>query len=173
MSRWAETFVALSRQHDTVDTMRHCGGDPAIVSHNVHSVTAPERVAGGSAWHEAVAYWSALHPPDEAERLAWGAVQMRWHRQHGERIAPHLCAGCGEPIGKGRARDLIDGNRVHLGGLDCLIRFGHRWRAAATAGLAALGLAPPVATDGCAYAGSAEARHGMIAIERNLADGCP
>lgn len=40
MSRWAETFAALSRGPDTVDTVRHSGGPPSTVSHSVKSVTA-------------------------------------------------------------------------------------------------------------------------------------
>jgi hypothetical protein len=42
--------------------------------------------------------------------------------------------------------DLADGNRVHLDGahgLDCLLSFGERWLAEATAGLRALGFGPP------------------------------
>jgi hypothetical protein len=38
---------------------------------------------------------------------------------------------------------MIDGNRVHLAILDCLIRHGERWRAAATRALIAMGLQPP------------------------------
>jgi hypothetical protein len=67
-------------------------------------------------------------------------------RQYGQR-APHWqCAGCHEPIGGLPPLDLADGNRVHLDqahGLDCLLSFGERWRAEATAGLRPLGLDPP------------------------------
>ena len=49
-------------------------------------------------WHarhrEALAYWSALHPPDEAAALAWGEIEDRWHRLHGARWLPWQCAGC-------------------------------------------------------------------------------
>jgi hypothetical protein len=39
---------------------------------------------------------------------------------------------------------LIDGNRCHdRAGHGCLIRYGERWRNAATAALIALGLQPP------------------------------
>jgi hypothetical protein len=38
---------------------------------------------------------------------------------------------------------LADGNRVHVDKVDCVLRFGARWRAEATAGLKALGLDPP------------------------------
>ena len=40
MSRWAETFAALSGGSDTLDTMRHSGASCSIVSQTVQSVTA-------------------------------------------------------------------------------------------------------------------------------------
>jgi hypothetical protein len=80
----------------------------------------------------------------EAEVLAWGELENRWHLQHGERVPRNLCAGCRKPIGISDALDLIDGNRVHLADdRGCLIRHGERWRAAATCALTALGLRPP------------------------------
>jgi hypothetical protein len=80
----------------------------------------------------------------EAEFLAWGELQNRWHFEHGARITGDLCAGCRQPIGSADVLDLIDGNRVHLrGDRDCLIRHGERWRVAATRALLALGLRPP------------------------------
>jgi hypothetical protein len=45
MSRWAETFVALSRGDDTVDTLRHIGVSRSTVSYSVNSVTAPSESA--------------------------------------------------------------------------------------------------------------------------------
>src|SRR5271169_2689666 len=55
-------------------------------------------------WHarhrEALAHWSALHPADEAARLAWGGLKIRWHRLYGERVPELECAGCGRPIGR-------------------------------------------------------------------------
>jgi hypothetical protein len=109
----------------------------------------------------------------EAEALAWGEMQNRWHAEHGERVSRDFCAGCRRPIGTAAALDLIDGSRVHLdvrvpverdhgfrwkmitqspehaldGGNDCLIRHGKRWRAAATRALTAFGLCPPVGVD--------------------------
>jgi hypothetical protein len=76
----------------------------------------------------------------KAQRLAWGDLQNRWHRLHGENVHRHLCAGCGEPIGGLAALDLADGNRVHIDKLDCLLSFGERWRNEATAALVAMGL---------------------------------
>jgi hypothetical protein len=95
---------------------------------------------------EAVANWSTLHPMNEAANLAWGEMQVRWHRLHGVRIPEWQCAGCREPIGGLAALGLADGNRVHFDaahGFDCLLSFGERWRAEAMAGLRVLGLDPP------------------------------
>ena len=92
---------------------------------------------------EALAYWSAFHPAGEAERLAWGELEDRWHRLHGRRSLEWQCAGCGEPIGGMPTLTLADGNRVHLDKLDCLLTFGERWRSEASAGLRASGLHPP------------------------------
>jgi hypothetical protein len=84
------------------------------------------------------------HTRVEAERLAWGELQVRWHLQHGEHVPRDLCAGCRKPIGDTKALDLIDGSRVHSrAGNGCLIRHGNRWRSAATFSLLALGLKPP------------------------------
>jgi hypothetical protein len=68
-----------------------------------------------------------------------------WHRRHGERIAPGLCAGCRGPITESStALDLADGNRVHLDpDYRCLIAWGGQWRSAARAALAAKTLQPP------------------------------
>jgi hypothetical protein len=92
---------------------------------------------------EALAYWAVLHPSDEAAGLAWGEIQMRWHRLHGERVPKWQCAGCGEPVGGLPTLDLADGARVHLDRLDCLLSFGQRWRGGATVGLRALGIELP------------------------------
>lgn len=94
---------------------------------------------------EALSHWEALHSADEAARLAWGELQVRWHRLHGERLPEWQCAGCGEPIGGGEALMLSDGNRVHLDQahrFECLIAYGERWRDAATRALEKLGLKP-------------------------------
>jgi hypothetical protein len=96
---------------------------------------------------EALAHWGALHPADEAARLAWGELQNRWHRLHGEQVPEWQCAGCGEPIGGPPALDLADGNRAHLDRLDCVIRYGERWRGAATRELVAISLQPPIEGD--------------------------
>jgi hypothetical protein len=108
----------------------------------------PTAAAGWRSRHrEALAYWRGIHSAEEAERLAWGEIEDRWHQLHGTRAPQWQCAGCGEPIGGLTALDLTDGNRVHLDKLDCLLTFGDRWRSEATAGLQALGLDPPPALE--------------------------
>jgi hypothetical protein len=78
-----------------------------------------------------------------AKRLAWGDLQNEWHVKHGRRWPTWQCAGCDAPIGRLRALDLPDGNRVHFEPIDCLVMFGKRWRGAAIAALIELGLEPP------------------------------
>jgi hypothetical protein len=84
---------------------------------------------------------------EEAEHLAWSELQGRWHMEHGERAPRDLCAGCRRLIGGNPVLDLIDGCRVHADGYDCLIRWGERWRAAATRALVAMGVNPTVSDD--------------------------
>jgi hypothetical protein len=87
---------------------------------------------------------SGARSPAEAAHIAWGELQNRWHLAHGERVPRELCAGCRHPIADWKALDLIDGNRLHGdNGNGCLIRWGERWRGAATEALAAMGLRPP------------------------------
>ena len=81
---------------------------------------------------------------EEAERLAFNDLVIEWHRLHGEQVPRDLCAGCRRPLAGAEAIDMIDGSRIHIAdGYDCLIRYGERWRRAATAGLRVLGLDPP------------------------------
>jgi hypothetical protein len=115
--------------------------------------SSPDRavLAPAAAWRarhrEALAYWSAFHPAAEAAGLAWGEIENHWHMQQGERVPHWGCAGCREPIGRLEGLTLGDGNRVHLNKLDCLLRFGERWRSEAAAGLQALGLDLPEGFD--------------------------
>lgn len=96
---------------------------------------------------EALAYWSAFRLASEAARLAWGEIELHWHMHYGERLPPDLCGGCRRPIGGAEALCLADDSRVHLDDLGCLIQYGTRWRAAATAALRKMGLTPPAAED--------------------------
>jgi len=92
----------------------------------------------------AIRQYDGRYTRAEAEVLAWGEIENRWHLKHGERVPRDLCAGCRRPIGSADALDLIDGTRVHIAASqDCLIRHGKRWRANATRALRALGLRPP------------------------------
>jgi hypothetical protein len=80
---------------------------------------------------------------EAAKRLAWGDLENEWHELHGQRWPSWQCAGCNAPLGGSQALDLPDGNRVHFEPIDCLIRFGKRWRGAACEALVAFGLEPP------------------------------
>ena len=80
---------------------------------------------------------------EEARRPAWGDVENEWHELHGRRWPAWQCAGCNAPVGGSQALNLPDGNRVHFEPIDCLIRFGKRWRGDASEALVALGLEPP------------------------------
>jgi hypothetical protein len=86
--------------------------------------------------------------PREAERIAWGDLQWRWHKDYGERVPPGICGGCRKPIAMAETILLIDGTRLHdVEGHECLISYGRRWRNAATAGLHAFGFDPPAAVE--------------------------
>jgi len=80
---------------------------------------------------------------EAAKRLAWGDLENEWHYQHGKRWPTWQCAGCHAPIGGLQALNLPDGNRVHFEPIDCLIRFGKRWRGDASEALIAFGLEAP------------------------------
>ena len=124
----------------------------ATVQHSTAASSSDRAIpTPAAAWRarhrEALAYWSAFHPSAEAAGLAWGEIENHWHMQQGERVPHWRCAGCREPIGKLEGLTLGDGNRVHLNKLDCLLRFGERWRSEAAAGLQALGLDLPEGFD--------------------------
>jgi len=81
-----------------------------------------------------------------AGSLAWGEAENIWHRRHGAKSDPSKCAGCGGLLSGRERLPLGDDAAVHWAegaGLDCLAAYGTRWRAEATAGLAALGLSAP------------------------------
>jgi len=97
-------------------------------------------------WRDLLHKYDGGYTRAQAERLAWGALQNRWHMEHGNRVPRDLCAGCRQPLGSADALSLIDGCRVHLkDNHDCLIRYGERWRTVATRALLALGVRPPQA----------------------------
>ena len=80
---------------------------------------------------------------EAAKRLAWGDLENEWHYLHGKRWPSWQCAGCCAPLGGSQALNLPDDNRVHFEPIDCLIRFGKRWRGDASEALVAFGLEPP------------------------------
>lgn len=138
------TAVFCGSQGHVADVANVAGGD----FQKPQEPDAPSRDAStGSIFSDKITDWRHLYDERaaireynghysraEAERLAWGELQYRWHLQHGDRVPRDLCAGCRRPIGLAAALDLIDGNRVHL---------DERWRATATRALVALGLVPP------------------------------
>jgi hypothetical protein len=83
------------------------------------------------------------HSKAFANQLAWSEAESAWHMACGERTPRSECAGCGEPISGRRSLELPDGARVHFDEFECLIRYGDRWRDAATKALVAMGLTPP------------------------------
>src|SRR5438105_3635407 len=82
----------------------------------------------------------------QAERLAWGEVAGIWHRQHGERVPGHTCAGCGKPLNGDAVLLLPHGERAHSAAGDefkCIIAYGRRWKAAAAVALERIGIPTP------------------------------
>jgi hypothetical protein len=82
----------------------------------------------------------------EALGIVWGEAEGEWHKRHRAPPDPDRCAGCGEWMLDGPGMRLLDGAVIHFGNpdrLDCLILYGETWRAAASAGLGALGLRKP------------------------------
>jgi hypothetical protein len=91
-------------------------------------------------WFNGQRDWNA------ARRIAWGDLQNEWNMLHGRRWPTWQCAGCDQPIGGVEAIDLPDRNRVHFEPIDCLVRFGRRWRGEADEALRGFGLDPPDAS---------------------------
>ena len=117
---------------------------PSLLSRSENADGGPDFWHGLYEERTAIRQYDGSYRSDEAERLAWGELQNRWHMAGDERVSRQLCAGCRRPFGSSEALDMIDGNRIHItDGYDCLIRHGERWRRAATAGLRALVLDPP------------------------------
>jgi hypothetical protein len=91
----------------------------------------------------AIREYDGMRPRAEAERLAWGETLVEWHRANASPAPSWQCAGCGEPHLGASAMTLPDAARVHdMAGYGCLIAYGKRWRATATAALAAMGIEP-------------------------------
>jgi hypothetical protein len=109
------------------------------------AAAAADRVRWRDMYEEraAIRQYDGGYPRAEAERLAWGAMENRWHLEHGERVPRDICAGCRRAVGEAEALDLIDGDRVHMKGYRCRTAYEERWRSAATTALIVLGLQPP------------------------------
>src|SRR5262249_40340199 len=56
-------------------------------------------------YEQRAAHWSleGRRSRAEAEALAWGELENRWHRMRGERVPPDICAGCRRPIAAAEA----------------------------------------------------------------------
>jgi hypothetical protein len=139
--------LAVAREGDKLIVRGPKHAEPVVRLLAAHKSEILTALADATSWRarhrEALAYWGTLHPAEEAARLAWGEMQNRWHQLYGARAPEWRCAGCGKPIGGLPSMALADRNRVHVDKFGCLERFGERWRGEATAGLRALGLAPP------------------------------
>jgi hypothetical protein len=115
------------------------------------AVPSPERAGWDEAdWgtfyeeRAAIRQYDDKRPRAEAERLAWGELLAEWHKVNASPPPAWQCAGCLQPIGGAPAMTLPDAARVHdVAGYACLIAYGKRWRAAATEGLATMGIEPP------------------------------
>jgi hypothetical protein len=82
MSRWAETFAALSRETDTSDTARQIAAFPSDVSRSVHSVTPAVKPEAASTWGEAEEERAAIIEYDGNIPRAWaeGFARLDPHR---------------------------------------------------------------------------------------------
>jgi hypothetical protein len=152
VSQWRDLFASLSGRdnEDTIDKTPSDAVGGGVLS-SLSSLSTPGRreeegvAVDASLWigrfEERTAHRHPVYSRAVAERLAWAEIEGRWHLEQGERVPRELCAGCREPIGEAKALDLIDGCRVHLRpDHNCLIRYGGRWRAAATRALVLMGL---------------------------------
>jgi|HubBroStandDraft_6_1064221.scaffolds.fasta_scaffold07060_3 hypothetical protein len=85
----------------------------------------------------------------EAERRAFNEMILEWQARHGGRPDPLRCVGCGDELPANSGLALTDGARVHFDvrGVNCIIAYGRKWRAAAAAALRAIGLVPPQGFD--------------------------
>jgi len=98
-------------------------------------------------YRTAINAWLSGRTLAEARRIAWGLMQRAWHREHGPKPDPAVCAECGGIVA-GHSCIEIDGAMVHADGRGddvarCLMRYAGLWRGAADKGLLALGLQPP------------------------------
>jgi hypothetical protein len=125
---------------------------PAQCSPRHTGIASPNPVVDPAPWRDqfyervAIRMHEDGYPRAEAECLAFGRIILEWHLKHGARADPRRCAGCGEEASGEGSFVLLDGARLHLDGfrsIDCIIRYGAKWRSAAVDALRLLGVAPP------------------------------
>jgi hypothetical protein len=96
------------------------------------------------AWHRwyslLVRHYRERHPTDLAWFLAYGEAVNLWHSKYGAKDDGQHCAGCGGPLTL-PIEAMPDGARLHAKDV-CLIRYGEKWRGAATSALAAVDVKP-------------------------------
>jgi hypothetical protein len=98
MSRWAETFAALTDAPDSQDTTRHSNGLPHRVSHSVKSVTAPATSSGPAIpWRTvgALATWSETEEGRAAVVAEERRALVRWINDHFASSPIGQCVYCG------------------------------------------------------------------------------
>lgn len=79
VSRWAETFAALSGGADTVDTLRHYDEPASTLSHSVQSDTpSPEPSASPPAAERAFAVWGKAEDERAAIVEYDGGITREW-----------------------------------------------------------------------------------------------
>jgi hypothetical protein len=80
-----------------------------------------------------------------AEARAWHEVAPIWYRESGTHVAGNICAGCARPLASGAdAVPLPNGERAHAGNnYACIHAYAKRWKGAAAAALAAIGIPAP------------------------------
>ena len=75
---------------------------------------------------------------------AWNKVALAWYVARGMAIPRNLCAGCGKPLDGAEAIDLWPhGERAHIGGYECVIAYGRRWRVTVATALIGHGIPIP------------------------------
>lgn len=113
---------------------------------------APDETDGAGEWRDdyrkAINKFAVGDTLAHARICAWSKLQGEWHRQHGKKFGPDVCAGCGGAI---VGRDFVEPNKgefCHSHGsgdeaMACLAKYAADWRGAADIGLRALGLIEP------------------------------
>jgi hypothetical protein len=85
VTRWADTFAALSRCADTLDTMRHSAAAAPTVSRSVNSVTAPPQPSAKpldrapATWEDAKEERAAIVEYDGGIPRTWAEGFARLH----------------------------------------------------------------------------------------------